>query len=115
MKISLIAFALVSCACDAGTIYMCGRPNGDTFWAAAQCSQHNAGVQRTVTTPDGLSFEQQVRFAEEPLIQAECKALDSRITELDATARQPLSAQAQDQIRVERRQARDRQFALRCR
>jgi hypothetical protein len=46
--------------------------------------------------------------------KAECVALSAYIEQLDAQARQPLSGQRQDWIRQERKQARDRQFALRC-
>ena len=46
--------------------------------------------------------------------QGECKALDTRVTHLDAMARQPSSGQTHDWIRSERKIARDRQFALRC-
>ncbi len=46
--------------------------------------------------------------------QQECQALEAEITHLDAWARQPQSGQMQDHIRDRRKQARDRQFALRC-
>lgn len=45
----------------------------------------------------------------------ECSRLESQIASLDAAARQPLSGYEQDRLRNERKQARDRQFALRCR
>jgi len=44
----------------------------------------------------------------------ECAALEEQIKRLDAAARQPLPAYQQDQIREERKRARDRQFRLRC-
>lgn len=43
-----------------------------------------------------------------------CADLDAWIASLDAQARQPLSAPHQDRLRAERKQLRDRQFALRC-
>jgi len=44
-----------------------------------------------------------------------CADIDARIAWLDAAARQPQSAWTQDDLRARRKQARDRQFALRCR
>lgn len=43
-----------------------------------------------------------------------CKSLDEEIKSLDAEARRPLSAHRQDDVRAQRKAARDRQFALRC-
>lgn len=45
----------------------------------------------------------------------ECSQLESLIASLDAAARQPLNGYQQDRLRGERKHARDRQFALRCR
>jgi len=47
-------------------------------------------------------------------IKAECASLEARIKYLDDFARQPQSAQTQDWIKAERKQARDRQFRIRC-
>ncbi len=118
------------------TIYLCRAYNGGTFWAQAHCNQHKALIESIVPVPPGLPFEQQVELAEQrrrkvaqaenapPPVQAasdfagarkmECLALDRRVEDLDAIARQRLVAQTQDRIREERRAARDRQFALRC-
>ena len=46
--------------------------------------------------------------------QAECQALTTQIERWDAMARQPQSAQTQDWISAQRKQARDRQFRLHC-
>jgi hypothetical protein len=139
MKTLLIALGLAWLSCDAGTIYMCKAYNGGTFWAAAHCNQHNALIEQIVSVPDSLPFDQQVRLAEQQrtpaassaitittnrtvsdvpaaqAMQAECAALNARVESLDAQARHPQSAQMQDWIRGERKQARDRQFGLRCR
>lgn len=48
------------------------------------------------------------------LRQQECQWLDAEIQRLDALARQPQSGAMQDHLRHQRKQARDRQFALRC-
>lgn len=46
--------------------------------------------------------------------QAECQQLDAQIQRWDAMARQPQSGQMQDWISEQRKQARDRQFRIRC-
>lgn len=118
-----------------GTIYRCRAYNGGTFWAQAHCGQHQALIESIVPVPAGMSFEQQVELAEQrrppttttihnthievnrtadASTKSECKALDARVEQLDAMARQPQSGQMQDWIRGQRQQARDRQFALRC-
>jgi hypothetical protein len=118
-----------------GTIYLCKSYAGASFWSQAPCGQHGALIDSIVPVPQGLPFEQQVRLAEQrrqpvavtvthtqvqvnsepaPLPNAECKALDARVEQLDAMARQPQSGQMQDWIRGEREAARSRQFALRC-
>jgi hypothetical protein len=138
MKRLLVAFGMASLSCHAGSIYLCKAYNGGTFWSAAHCGQHSALIERIVSVPDTLPFDQQVRLAEQQRaggastmittttnqtssgpsaleIQAECIALDARITNLDSQARQPQSGQMQDWLRTKRKQARDRQFSLRCR
>lgn len=47
--------------------------------------------------------------------KTECEWLDSQIKHWDSMARQPQGAQTQDWIREQRKQARDRQFRIRCR
>lgn len=121
------------------TIYRCKGFSGTMFWSRAHCNQKNALIDRLVTVPRGLSLQQQIRLAEQsvpraaPRVaapstrsaaqpaasaqtrrEAECKALDERIRNIDARARQALLAQEQDRLRERRRAARDRQFALHC-
>lgn len=123
---------------NAGSIYLCRAYAGGTFWAQAHCNQHNALIERIVSVPDNMPFDQQVHIGEQqrsaaaaanasanppPAIyvqpvadtQAECKALDAQIAAYDAQARQPQAAQTQDWITAQRRKARDRQYAIRCR
>lgn len=120
-----------------GTVYLCRNPDRSTFWAQAPCSSHGAVLERMTQVPEDLSFDAQVRIAEErrraltpPSIQvsatpaamplpasshkAACEGLDHRVRELDAIARQPQTAGMQDWIRSERKSARDEQFRLRC-
>lgn len=119
------------------TLYHCKAYSGGTFWVGTHCNQHKALVDRTVSVPAHLPFDQQVQIAESQRRAAtqlhsssttttvinnvvvsdkkdECLSLTRHIEQLDAWARQPLSAQQQDRIRDQRKQARDRQFALRC-
>ncbi|QDL37664.1 hypothetical protein [Rhodoferax sediminis] len=59
----LFAVLLLSAAAQADTIYLCKAYNDSTFWAKAHCNQHQAFVERIVSVPDGMSFEQQVNLA----------------------------------------------------
>lgn len=138
------AAALLAAPAQAASIYLCKTNGGATFWSAAHCRQHDALIDRIESVPDGLPFDQQVALAEQSraaaarLYQApapsartatvnaqapqaagrskgeECKALDAHITQLDAQARQPQTAQMQDWLRSQKQKARDRQFQLRC-
>ncbi|MCC2677351.1 MAG: hypothetical protein K0R58_4298 [Ramlibacter sp.] len=123
-------------AISTNTIYLCRAYNGGTFWAQAHCNQHNALIERIAYVPPSLPFDQQVAIASQQqrdgaaLVssntvthssrqgqsapQHECKALEALITSLDAMARQPQSAQTHDWIAGKRKDARDRQFRLRC-
>lgn len=127
----------VASSAQVRTLYHCKSYRGDTFWASTHCNQHRALVDRTVSVPAHLPFEQQVRMAQSQRWAAaqlqsatstttvitnvvvadkkdECLSLKQRIEQMDARARQPQSAQEQDRLRDQRKQARDRQFALRC-
>jgi hypothetical protein len=119
------------------TLYLCKATNGGLFWTRQHCYQRSALVERTVTVPADRSFDEQVAWARErratlaaprplpPAARIErhevaqdrtlvCKALNDRVSWLDAYARQPLSAWQQDWARSERKNARDEQFRLRC-
>lgn len=96
---------------------------------------HQALIDRIVSVPDSLPFEQQVRLAEQERSQrdsltsgnvrqaqpsaqrpeqAECQGLSAQAAQYDAMARQPQSGQMQDWITAEKRKVRDRQYALHC-
>lgn len=116
------------------TLFHCRAYSGGTFWANTHCNQHKALVDRMVNVPGSLPFDQQVQIAEtqrptaevqqtvnvinnvvaRPSPRDECKALDAQIHHWDDAARQPQSGATQDWIREQRKNARDRQFALRC-
>lgn len=117
------------------TLFHCKAYSGGTFWANTHCNQHQALVDRMVSVPGNLPFDQQVKLAEGQRNTAsaaslsrnivvnnattaskasQCKALNDQIVRFDAQARQPQSAQMQDWIREQRKTIRDRQFSLRC-
>lgn len=135
MRRLLLALALLTTGAQAGTIYLCKAYSGGTFWAQAHCGKHNALVESIVSVPDNMPFKQQVAIAEQQRRPApasaapsntaaddsaaqqraaECRSLDARVNHLDSLARQPQSGPMQDQLRSERKAARDRQFSLRC-
>jgi hypothetical protein len=131
------ALSTVQTASDTATsttIYRCTGYSGGVFWSSNHCHYKKALVDRMVSVPRGLDFQQQIVVAERSLSreavvaaapaprglsaaekrQRECRDLDERIRNLDAQARQPQSAAMQDRLRAQRKQARDRQFALHC-
>lgn len=127
-------------ASAAATLYLCRAYNGGTFWAQTHCGQQNALIEKMVSVPATLPFNQQVALGEQerqassnnnrtsstvtntvinngpsPLNKnSECKALDAQISQFDAMARQPQSGQTQDWITGEKKKARDRQFRIGC-
>ncbi len=46
------------------TIYLCKAYNGGTFWSSTHCNQHRALIDRMVSVPGTLPFNQQVALAE---------------------------------------------------
>jgi len=137
-----MALAGVTTASPAATLFHCKNPEGGTFWSSVHCSKHNALIDRTVTVPDNMPFEQQVQIGNKVRADAEalyaapqsssrtvvqsqvqvhaaaeinCAGISQEIAELDALARQPQSAGTQDWIAQRRRTLRDVQFRNRCR
>lgn len=123
-------------ATSAATLYLCKNYSGGMFWSSAACSTHQALIDRTVTVPDDMPFEQQVQLGEQAKAQGEalarpptqpqqvqarqqtsidCKAISTEIASLDSMARQPQSASAQNWIAERRRTLRDTQFRNKCR
>lgn len=138
--IMVLAGITLSLSAQAGTIYLCKAYGGGTFWAQAHCNQHKSLIERIVSVPDGLPWEQQVALGEQQRAasasaasvttttvtrtvinqssgddrQTECKALNAQIQQYDSMARQPQSGQTQDWITAQRKKARDRQFQIKC-
>lgn len=118
------------------TLYLCQSYGGGQFWSQQHCIKHSALVDRMESVPANLPFDQQVAIASgqrnrgvalaappaqaarienaTPNKPAQCAALDERIRYLDQLARVGGTAQYMDWIAGERKQARDRQFGLRC-
>ncbi|QHE89208.1 hypothetical protein [Hydrogenophaga sp. BPS33] len=92
-------------------------------------------MDRIVTVPDGMPFDQQVELGRQKLNQRPrtvennavviqqgagpnrrqaCDGFLARVAHLDALARQPQSPQMQDWIRGERKKVRDQQFRAQC-
>ncbi len=112
--------------------------SGGLFWSTGLCSNQKALIQRMVTVPDGMPFDQQVNLGEQsraegealsrlpaaPQIvqqggnastaQAECASLANQAASYDSMARQPQSAAMQDWITGQKRAVRSRQVSLRC-
>ncbi len=131
--------ALVATPTEAATLYLCKAYGGGSVWSTAACSTQQAPIERMVSVPGEMPFEQQVQLgnqavaegarlaapppasrapsqtAKTPAPTDECRLLDERIHRLDSMARQPQSGATQDWIAERRREARSRQFELRCR
>lgn len=114
-------------------LYHCRSSAGQFFWSRKTCNEWGAKLERTTGVPEGMSFEQQVNWAEQrrqeegvqppPSSAApssvrgsteECLRLDREIANIDSMARQVLDYTQQDRLRAARKRARDRQFAIGC-
>ena len=131
----LLACAMPWCA-HADPIYLCKAYSGGMFWSSDPRGPQKATLDRTVSVPDGLPWDQKVQLGEaawaqarglaappqpvqpppqqQPAKQAECANLTATVANLDSQARQPQSSQMQDWIKDQRQRARDRQFRLQC-
>ena len=130
---------LVPWPAHADTIYLCKAYSGGMFWSSDPCGPQKATLDRTVSVPDGLPWDQKVQLGEaawaqargltapptaqaaprpqrpsQPTKQAECSSLAATVANLDSQARQPQSSQMQDWIKDQRQRARDRQLRLQC-
>ncbi|MCZ2077944.1 MAG: hypothetical protein LC130_23435 [Bryobacterales bacterium] len=133
---ALLACAISWDACGA-TIYLCKAYSGGSFWSSSHCSQQRALIERIVSVPDGMPFDQQVQLGEQdranaarlrapplPLAQSAgqsagsndiaCDALKAHIASIDARARMPQSAQTQDRLRMEKRKAQAQTARMGC-
>ena len=138
MRWALVLACVMPCCAHADTIYLCKAYSGGMFWSSDPCGPQKATLDRTVSVPDGLPWDQKVQLGEaawaqarglaappaqpmpqpqqpsQPTKQAECASLAATVANLDSQARQPQSSQMQDWIKDQRQRARDRQFRLQC-
>ncbi len=121
------------------TLYLCEGYGGGQFWTRDHCRRRNAHIERMETVPADLPFEQQVQMAQaqrdraatkpdphvipSPVLpdaavgnsrQAQCETLEARIKHLDRLGLVGGGPSQMDWIAHERKEARDRQFRLRC-
>lgn len=109
--------------------------NGKTIYSDNACPQGAAGAQVVTKShhnlipglePSQMAAADRIQPIAPPLSAvapsanaipnkaSECVLIDAEIKRLDALARQPLSAQTQDEITRVRKELRDRQFRIRC-
>lgn len=117
----LVFLSLLSWSTESATIYLCNVYSGGSFWASDHCQNHKALIDRIVTVPDGIPWDQQVALSEQnrtqgvalfPPIptsvttqstwsqtvssnQAQCASLAATIESFDRAARQPQTGQVQ--------------------
>ena len=61
-----------------------------------------------------LAFVSTGHAAPKPEHVQECKSIEQQVQALEAEARKPMSAQAQDSNKARMKTVRDRQFELKC-
>ena len=69
----LWVWALPWCA-QADTIYLCKAYSGGMFWSSAPCSQRRSTMDRAVSVPDNMPWDQKVQPAEASRAQARAAA-----------------------------------------
>lgn len=96
-----------SAPASAETLYRCRAYSGGQFWSRQHCQQHQALVERMVSVPPDLKFEQQVKIAEQgEALQSgrRTRAMTVDMTESAAAAQQRAKAAAKLQARCARLQ-----------
>jgi hypothetical protein len=130
----LSLLTLWPCSALPATIYLCKSYSGGMFWSSAHCQHRQALIERMVSVPDGMPFEQQVELGKQAVAQAArstaaptppparqesdpkalCGSLDAKLRAIDAAARQPQSGAGQDRLAAQRRAVREEQHRRRC-
>lgn len=143
MRWPILVACLMPWAAHADTIYLCKAYSGGMFWSSAPCSQRQATVDRIVTVPDNMTWEQKMAMGEasraqgqasttpqappaqlvnqqqvqqnpQASRQAECEGLKASIANLDSQMRMPQSGQMQDWLKQRRQQLSDQRFRMQC-
>lgn len=120
-------------------IYFCATQQGARYWTAEACRTRGWALERTERVPKNMTWDNQVIVAnrqmrqaqhaatlpaapaqylqqhpEQPGRKSQCEALDERVRHLDSMGRAGSFYYDLDWIRSQRKDARDRQFRLRC-
>lgn len=90
------------------------RPDSNLADGMSPQAREASSQQNREAAQARAAHERRVAMQVDGAVSA-CASLEAEIAWLDAAARQPQSAGTQDDLRARRKQARDRQFALRCR
>lgn len=114
-----VAWVLLGCASlfhgavlaePPGQIYRCRAYGGGQFWSGEHCQQHGALIERIESVPAGMSFERQVKVAEQgagraakAVVAGESRRSEQAILEREAKAR--AREQARQQARCAKWQA----------
>lgn len=61
----LAFFALVAVDATAAQIFGCKTMQGGSYWSSAPCSNSGGYMVDQVTVPDGMSFQEQAKFADQ--------------------------------------------------
>lgn len=118
-------------------IYLCRSNQSNFYWSSRTCASQGWMVERIALVPRDAAWDDKVAIARgqrdrahantveqtrnygsaAPVVsgQAECQMLEERIKWLDTQCRSACGMQKLDWVRNERREARDKQFRLRCR
>lgn len=109
---------------------------GYRVWSSAPCSQQQATMDRAVSVPDKMPWDQKVKLGEAswaqarataappPQVvvqqvvqnsrQAECEGLRDSIANIDSQARLPQTGQMQDWLKQRRRELSDQRYRMQC-
>jgi hypothetical protein len=125
-------------AASADTIYLCKAYSGGMFWSSKPCGQQQATVDRFVTVPSNMSWEDKVEMGKASVAQAQavtaptppvyvqqgpnpqvarqqqCSGLRDEINNIDAQSRLPQSGQYQDWLKQRRQALSDQRFRMQC-
>lgn len=103
-------FLLIQCHAEAeapGQIYRCRAYGGGQFWSEQHCQQHGALVERIESVPAGMSFERQVKVAEQGSGRSAKAVSASRAGRSEqALIEREAKARAREQVRLQARCAR---------
>lgn len=139
MRWTVLFFCFLPWTAHAETIYLCKAYSGGMFWSSTPCSQQQATVDRFVTVPDNMTWDQKVAMGEasraqgqaatappprqvvnqqpqnpQASRQAECDNLRASISNLDSQMRQPQSGQMMDWLKGQRQRLSDQRYRMQC-